>query len=176
MNRSLCKFLLLAVLVSCQNGQGSHFIDIDVPCMGTHSNLCYPSDYDYLSQNQLVELDMASAAKELESKRIKLIATYYKSNYSLSENSSIKVARLVNNYDSLKLKSHADLNEYAERLYGVNLAVITEAIALNQLGDNSLLDVLIERASITLETNKENTKKLINALHGDFIKANAIDI
>jgi hypothetical protein len=95
--------------------------------------------------------------------------------FSLSIEQGTKLARAINDYNAIQIRSAADVADFAQHLYGINPNRLISAAQKAQLGDNSELNILVNEAADNFRTTPSNMKNIIKDLHGAFLKQQAID-
>lgn len=130
----------------------------------------------YNSQGEREEIDIASDIADKNEATQILMAQNYQNNFSLSQESALKMAKVVFDYNKLSERTEQDIADFAQRLYGVNPNEIIEAISNAQVGQYQKLNEVIEKASNHLNTNTYKTKKIIRYLHGQALEENGIQL
>lgn len=96
--------------------------------------------------------------------------------FNLSVASASKMAKAVWDFNRLQERSYEDMLDFAVRLYGVNPRDLTHAIAMGQIGENAELEILLEQASMELNTTSDNMREIIKTLHSDVLSEAGIEL
>ena len=135
---------------------------------------CY---WEYYNQDgTLLEKDMVAEVADKEALLLEKLTGVYAEKFSLSNEAAAKVAKNVKDFSALSNRSADDIADFAERLYGVNPTEIISAVSSAQVGNNTELDSVIEKASVNLGSNNAQMKALIKELHGKALEANGIEL
>lgn len=135
---------------------------------------CYWEYYN--TDGTLLEKDMVSEVADQEAVLLEKLTNVYAERFSLSTDAAAKVAKNVKDFSALTDRSSEDIADFAQRLYGVNPTEIVSAISNAQVGNNSELEAVINKASVNLGTDNTQTKALIQELHGKALEANGIEL
>lgn len=123
-----------------------------------------------------LEIDIAGELSDKETSFINASALAYQTQFSLSKYSSMKMAKVIFDYKSLRERSDQDIADFAQKLYGVNPSEIVSAVSNAQVGNNSELDLLIAKASKNLGTTDSQTRAIIQELHNQTLIENGIEL
>lgn len=142
--------------------------------LGTYEYFC---DWIYYNNDgQIFEQDLAAEVSDQEKMLLNKLSNVYADKFTLSSQSAAKIAKQVIDFSALKDRSADDIADFAQKLYGVNTSEIISAVFESQIGNNTDLDKLIEKASQNLGTNESQTRAIINELHGKVLEENDIQI
>jgi hypothetical protein len=188
MKRLLTSIMLMLSLVSCNSGttctenctvyNPTPYYTCEYVWDTLSGNYVYACFWVYYSQDgsSTQELDMVADIAEREELIISKNAQAYADKYQLSYEQGIKIARNVYNFESLQDRTAQDMADFAQKLYGVNTAELISAISSAQVGENKSLDLLIEKASKTFDTSKENMRFIIKDLHKAALEESGIQL
>lgn len=123
---------------------------------------------------EFVSRDMITDASLAEDAKLSAQAKHYATQFSLSAEQGLKIARQLHHFESLKSRSDADIAEFAKRLYGINPRSIIAAVGRAQAGDISELDKLTELAAKNFSTSPQNMKRIVRSLHGELLRSQGI--
>lgn len=118
-----------------------------------------------------VQRDLITVVSDVEQKTIETAAANFAKKYSLSAETSLKVARTFNDWAKLgftrgsKGRTEADLADFTKRLYGVELNKVGTALLSAKLGDNSSLDQTITEVAGNWNTTPETMKEILKNFH-----------
>jgi len=135
---------------------------------------CY---WEYYNQDgSLLEKDLVSNVADKEAVLLEKLTNVYADKFALSTEAAEKVAKNVTDFSALTDRSEADIADFAEKLYGVNPSEIISAVSGAQVGNNTELDLVIDKASANLGTNSESMRSIVKELHGKALEANGIEL
>ena len=132
-----------------------------------------PHTYDEGQSELSRDLTTQIATSEVD--RIAARGKAFSERFSLSIEQGTKLARAINDYNAIQIRSAADVADFAQHLYGINPNRLISAAQKAQLGDNSELNILVNEAADNFRTTPSNMKNIIKDLHGAFLKQQAID-
>lgn len=135
---------------------------------------CYWEYYN--TDGSLLEKDLVSEVADKEAVLLEKLTNVYAEKFSLSTEAAAKVAKNVSDFSALSERSAEDVADFAEKLYGVNPSEIISAISNSQVGNNAELEAVLEKAGANLGTTNEQTKAIINELHGKALEASGISL
>ncbi len=111
--------------------------------------------------------DMDKAAAFVESYRVETMAAGLASEFGLSEERSLKVAKLAASWDKLaktRALTNADADMFAQELAGVNFAEINSAEQSVMNGSMTELNSIITKAAVVNGTSSENMSAIMMKL------------
>lgn len=129
-----------------------------------------------------VQRDLISVVSDAEQKTIQDAANDLAKKYSLSAETSLKVARTFNDWAKLgftrgtKGRTAADLADFTKRLYGVDMNKVGNAMTSAALGDNSSLNSTINEVASNWNTSPETMKEILKNFHGKQLEAAGIEL
>jgi hypothetical protein len=135
---------------------------------------CY---YEYYNQNgDVVGKDLVADVADKEAVLLERLTSDYAEKYSLSNEAAQKVAKNLTDFSVLSTRSAEDIADFSQKLYGVNPSEIISAVGEAQVGNNTELESVIEKASSSLGATAEQTKAIIKELHGKALEENGIEL
>jgi hypothetical protein len=189
MKKTLIQLLvLLGVLTGLASCNSSTTVrDVDYTPTWWYS--CFPQ-YDYMgnylftncswqyynNDGSIAERDMVSNVADEEAFLLEKLTSVYADKFSLSTQAAGKLAKNIADFSALTERSNADLADFAQKLYGVNPSEIISAVSAAQIGDNSALDSVIDKASLSLGTNSDTMRAIVKELHGKALEASGIEL
>ena len=135
---------------------------------------CYWEYYN--KDGSVLEKDLVSNVADKEAVLLEKLTNVYADKFALSTEAAEKVAKNVTDFSALTDRSEADIADFAEKLYGVNPSEIISAVSGAQVGNNTELDLVIDKASANLGTNSESMRSIVKELHGKALEANGIEL
>ncbi len=135
---------------------------------------CYWEYYN--TDGTLLEKDLVANVADQEAVLLEKLTNVYAEKFALSTEAASKVAKNVADFSALTDRSDADVADFAQKLYGVNPSEIVSAVSSAQIGNNSELDLVIDKASVSLGTNSDNMKAIVKELHGKALEASGIEL
>ena len=135
---------------------------------------CYWEYYN--ADGSLFEKDLVSNVADKEALFLEKLTGVYEQKFALSTEAASKVAKNVSDFSALTDRSEEDIADFAQKLYGVNPSEIISAVSSAQVGNNTELDQVIEKAADNLGTTNESMKAIIKELHGKALQEGGIDL
>lgn len=132
--------------------------------------------YYYNADGSKLELDISSEVADVETAVIEKTAAIYAEKFSLSNDQAMKIAKNVNDFNALNERTENDIAEFAQKLYGVNPSEVVSAVANAQVGLNSQLDAVIDKAAINFNTSSENMRAIVKELHTRALEDSGISL
>lgn len=129
-----------------------------------------------------VQRDLISVVSDAEQLTIQGAASDLAKKYSLSAETSMKVARTFNDWAKLgftrgtKGRTAADLADFTKRLYGVDIKKVGNAMMSATLGDNTALNSTINEVASNWNTNPETMKEILKDFHSKQLEAAGIEL
>lgn len=129
-----------------------------------------------------VQRDLITVVSDVEQKTISDAAAGLAKKYSLSAETSLKVARTFNDWAKLgfnrgtKGRTAADLADFTKRLYGVDINKVGTAVLSASFGDNSSLNNTINEVAGNWNTNPETMKEILKDFHGQQLQEAGIEL
>lgn len=186
MKKLMLSLLSLSFLVSCETTTCTDNCTVYTPtpyytCDWIYdtwsNNYTYACFWVYYSADGVTqELDMVADIADKESLVIEKSAQVYAEKFSLSTEQATKIAKNVYHLNALEERTAADLADFAQKLYGVNPAELISAISSAQVGNNEMMDTLIEKAANEFATSKANMKAIIKDLHHSALEQSGIKL
>lgn len=126
--------------------------------------------------------DLLTVVSGSEAKLISKAAQKLESKYSLSSEVSLKVAKTFNDWAKLGFlrgnqgRTSADLEDFTQRLYGVDLKTLALNLTQAQLGNSQSLNETISSVARNWHTTPEVMKEIIQDFHGHDLKTSGITL
>jgi hypothetical protein len=98
------------------------------------------------------------------------------SQFALSEEQGMKVARMHRDYALIQNRSDSDLEDFSRRLYGVSPREVEAAIEASQLGHGERFNVLIEEGAAHFGTTPETFKVMVKGLYGSALESAGVTL
>jgi hypothetical protein len=118
--------------------------------------------------------DMITDIAQAEQQMLSNQAKHYATKFSLSEEQGMKIAKTINDFNTVQSRSDKDVAEFAQRLYGVNPSKIVSAVGAAQAGDNAQLNDVVAEAAKNFNTTSDNMKQIVKNLHGKMLEQQGI--
>jgi hypothetical protein len=129
-------------------------------CVGSY---CYYDGPYYYSENDQVGKDLEKIKAKNEDEVTLGLAEKFQSDYGLSVDRSLKVAKMANAWHktskSRKLTAN-DVSAFSKELLGVDLASVQNAYKAKIEGDDSKVESLIDQAAAKNGTDPENMREI----------------
>lgn len=126
--------------------------------------------------------DLITVVSDEEEKTIQTAASNFAEKYSLSAETSLKVARSFNDWAKLGFKrgmkgrTASDVADFTKRLYGVDIKKVSSAILSASTGDNAEMNSTINEVASNWNTSPETMREILQDFHGSQLGANGIEI
>jgi hypothetical protein len=132
--------------------------------------------YTYGDGSSDVSRDMITDLALSEEQLLNAQAQHFSHKFELSEPQGMRLAKLVNEFGTVRERSEADLADFASRLYGVSPRRILSAVSRAQLGEVSEMNEVVADAAGKFETTPGNMRKIIKTLHGNLLHQQGIQL
>ncbi|MFZ4714303.1 MAG: hypothetical protein ACOYL6_11340 [Bacteriovoracaceae bacterium] len=129
-----------------------------------------------------INRDLLTVVSESEAKTINVAAQALASQYKLSSETSLKVARSFSDYAKLgflrgnKGRTEADIADFTKRLYGVDFNKVSNALTSAALGDKGAINNVINEVAGNWKTSPETMREIVQSFHGHQLEAAGITL
>jgi hypothetical protein len=119
-----------------------------------------------------ISRDLITIVSDEEEKTIQSAAKNFAAKYSLSAETSTKVARTMNDWAKLgfqrgnKGRTAQDVADFTKRLYGVDIQKVSTALMSAAIGDESDLNNTVNEVAANWGTNPETMREILKDFHG----------
>ncbi|PIU00723.1 MAG: hypothetical protein COT74_03410 [Bdellovibrionales bacterium CG10_big_fil_rev_8_21_14_0_10_45_34] len=124
--------------------------------------------YDYYSERAInegageVSRDVLAIEGNREEDMIEVAGKDYAKRYQLADETGMRVARVMNDWNKIgksRSRTDADVADFTQRLYGVDLNEVNSAFTE---GDQASQEELLSKAAQTWNTSAENMRKILS--------------
>jgi hypothetical protein len=120
--------------------------------------------------------DMITDIAQVEQEQLANAGRHYAAKFALSEEQGLKIAKTIDDFNTVQNRSDADIADFAKRLYGVDPTAIASAVGKAQAGDNSQLNQVVGEAAQNFNTTPENMKNIVKTLHGEMLERQGVKL
>ena len=120
--------------------------------------------------------DMITDMAQAEQQMLQAQAKHYATKFSLSEDQGMKIAKTINDFNTVQNRSDKDVADFAQRLYGVSPTKIVAAAGKAQAGNSSELNDVVAEAAKNFNTTSDNMKSIVKTLHGKLLEQQGIQL
>lgn len=133
----------------------------------------YPPQY---SDNGEYSRDLFPQIEEQDQEALVWQGQRLAARYLLSDEQGLRLAQTVRDFALLRERTPRDLQEFSQRLYGLNPQEIAQALGEAQLGNRERLNLLIERSARHFGTDALTLREIVRDLHGRALRENGIEL
>ncbi len=111
------------------------------------------------------EADVAKAEKNVVQKA----AQHFQAKYELSAETSMKVARVLHDWAKVgkdRARTEKDIADFTQRLYGIDLNKVRNALSEVQKGEREALENLVDETATNWGTTPETMKEILKTWYG----------
>lgn len=129
-----------------------------------------------------INRDLLATVSASEEKTVQAAAKAFASKYSLSQETSLKVARSFNDWAKLgflrgtKGRTDSDVADFTKRLYGVEFKKVTSALMSASMGDKAELNNVIKEVAGNWNTSAETMREIVQNFHGHQLESAGITL
>lgn len=112
------------------------------------------------------EADVAKAEKNVVMKA----AQHFQAKYELTADTSMKVARILHDWAKIgkdRARTEKDIADFTQRLYGIDLNQVKNALAEVQKGEKKAFENLVDETATNWGTTPETMKEILKTWYGD---------
>ena len=139
---------------------------------GDDGTYCDGTGFCYREGNPTSGRDTVANLGELERARVSTAGKKFAAKFGLSEDTGLNVAQVFYDYKMLgknRTRTAAELNQLAERLYGLDLGQITNSISEMEKGNMAPMNAAIEDAADHWGTTPETMTEVLKDWYKDYL-------